>query len=193
LCGTGVVFDREIAGVATEFGVSGMLWQSNLLMYNRADQLAERNLWSQVLGEAVVGNKSGQKLKVIPSDIMRFGDWSDSHPGGQVLGGVPSDPYAGRYYEVARQFAPNFNESDSTLLPDEYVYGIEINQIAKAYPRELLPTGVTTDTVGGVTIIVTSDGGVVSFADSAGVIIPDTEGFWFSWKATHPNTLIFDN
>ncbi len=59
LCGTGIVFDRTINGEVVEFGVSGMLWQSNLLMYNRDSDEANVSLWSQVLGESVLGKHTG--------------------------------------------------------------------------------------------------------------------------------------
>jgi len=55
LCATGVVFDSKVGGEDQEFGVSGKLWQSNLLMYNRTGNEDTESLWSQVLGEAVVG------------------------------------------------------------------------------------------------------------------------------------------
>lgn len=73
LCGTGIVFDRTVSGTVYEFGVSGMLWQSNLLIYNRVEDIEERSLWSQVLGEAVVGSRTGTVLLKVPSDIMKFG------------------------------------------------------------------------------------------------------------------------
>lgn len=64
---------KTISDSVYEFGVSGMLWQSNLLMYNRAEDIGERSLWSQVLGEAVVGSRTGTVLLKVPSDIMKFG------------------------------------------------------------------------------------------------------------------------
>jgi len=127
LCGTGIVFERSIDGAEYEFGVSGMLWQSNLLMYNRADSIEDQSLWSQVLGEAVVGKHTGTRLNIIPSNIVRFAEWSREHPDAFVLNtGKIGDPYNGEYYRVARAFAPNFDEASSPIDPSAYVYGIEI-------------------------------------------------------------------
>lgn len=191
LCGTGIVFERTLNGAAVEFGVSGMLWQSNLLMYNRAEKLEDRNLWSQVLGQAVVGTNAGDMLTIIPSDITQFAEWSSKHPDGEVLNGNPRDPYNGAYFRVARQFAPDFDESDSPLQPDAYVYGIEIHGIHKAYLQSALPEGTTTDVVGDDTLIIQNVDGKVSFNLDDGSVVPDVEGFWFSWKAAHPDTLLW--
>ena len=191
LCGTGVVFERSVNGVVYEFGVSGMLWQSNLLMYNRAENLADRNLWSQVLGTAVVGKDTGTKLRVIPSDIMKYTTWRTQHPAGQILNtGRIGDPYGGQYYEVARSFAPSFDEQSSELDPSAYVYGIEVGGSHRAYERALLPEGVTTDTVSGEAVTITRTGETVVFESVEGVV-PDLEGFWFSWKAAHPDTTLW--
>ncbi|MDC1205260.1 DUF3179 domain-containing protein [Candidatus Pacebacteria bacterium] len=190
LCGTGIVFDRSVNGVVYEFGVSGMLWQSNLLMYNRAPEIEDRNLWSQVLGEAVVGESAGTKLRVVPSDIMKYVDWAIQNSEGIVLNtGRIGDPYGGDYYGVARRFAPDFDETSSPLDPSAYVYGIEVGDTFKAYPSEELPVGVTTDTIGTQVVTITkSDSGLVVFANEAGEQLVDIEGFWFSWIAAHPET-----
>jgi len=194
LCGTGIVFDRTLDGTTYEFGVSGMLWQSNLLMYNRADDLNERNLWSQVLGEAVVGAQTGTKLNIVPSNIMRFTDWASVTPNGVVLNtGRIGDPYNGNYYGVARNFAPNFDEADSPIDPSAYVYGVEVGGQYKAYPFAALPTGVTTDTIGDTGLTITkSEAGLVTITDSSGDVVSDVEGFWFSWVAAHPETDLWE-
>ncbi len=195
LCGTGIVFDRTVNGVPTEFGVSGMLWQSNLLMYNRNDDIEKRNLWSQVLGEAVVGERAGEKLTVIPSDIMRLADWAEAHPTGVVLNtGEIRDPYNGAYYDVAARFKPDFDPTESPLQPMEYVYGIEVDSASKAYPRDSLPVGTTFDTVSSTDVVITKDEiGRVSFVTASGDTINDIEGFWFSWVSAYPGTELWDN
>ncbi len=193
LCGTGIVFDRRLDGEPVSFGVSGMLWQSNLLMYNRAAKLSDRNLWSQVLGQAVVGNRAGQKLTVIPSDIMRFGDWAEQFPNDLVLTtGTPQNPYDGDYYEVASLFEPDFDPTKTDLPPDAYVYGVIVDGQALAIPRDSLPEGVTRYTLGEQELIISrTPRGVVEVTDSAGNLISDVEGFWFSWQAAHPDTILW--
>lgn len=195
LCGTGIVFNRSINGIVYEFGVSGMLWQSNLLMYNRAENIEDRNLWSQVLGEAVVGNSTGVKLQIISSDIVRFTDWSKNNTEGEVLNtGRIGDPYNGDYYGVARNFAPNFDEENSLLDPSAYVFGIEINSKFKAYPRDSLPVGDIIDEVNGTKITVRlSDDNTVVITNEENERVPVVSGFWFSWVAAHPDTELWSN
>ena len=195
LCGTGIVFDRKVDGTTFEFGVSGMLWQSNLLMYNRTANLSDRNLWSQVLGEAVVGPDTGTKLAILPSDIMKYTVWREDNTGGEVLNtGRIGDPYGGDYYGVASRFSPNFDEANSALDPSAYVFGVEVEGSFKAYPRDALPFGVTTDTISGTTLTITkSENGNVTIVDETGTTVPDIEGFWFSWVAAHPDTELWRN
>lgn len=195
LCGTGIVFERTLDGEPVEFGVSGMLWQSNLLMYNRASTIDERNLWSQVLGEAVVGSRAGEALVVVPSDIMRFGDWAAVYPEGLVLTtGSPKDPYGGEYYRVASSFGPDFDAAMSSLEPDAYVYGVIVSGQPLAIPRATLPEGVTRYEIADTAIKITRTAtGVVEVTDTEGLLIPDIEGFWFSWAAAHPDTMVWSN
>ena len=193
LCGTGIVFDRTVNGVTFEFGVSGFLWQSNLLMYNRTQDSAETTLWSQVLGEGVVGPLTGTVLPIVPSTISTYGAWRDTHPTTLVLDtGRIGDPYNGDYFSVAENFDPNFDSDESPLAPTEYVFGIEVNDIFKAYPREALPTGTTNDTLGGTSITITKDTlGGVSVVTTDNKPVSHIEGFWFSWFAAHPETLLW--
>jgi hypothetical protein len=192
LCGTGVVFNRVVGNEVFEFGVSGMLWQANLLMYNRSNTIEETSLWSQVLGRAVVGSKAGQQLVNVSSDIMTFETWADQFPDALVLdSGSQQDPYNGKYFEVAERFSPDFDKETSLLPPDTYVYGIEIKGVSKAYPREHLPEGVIHDMIGDTEVIITNTNGRVTFVDNGGTGIADVEGFWFSWVATHPKTEIW--
>jgi len=195
LCGTGIVFDRTVDGRTYEFGVSGMLWQSNLLMYNRAPDSADRNLWSQVLGEAVVGNKTGTKLDIVPSNIVRYTDWRTQQQSGEVLDtGSVGDPYGGDYYGVAQNFSPNFDASSSPLDPSAYVFGIEVDGQFKAYPRSALPVGVTNDTFAGEDLTITkTEADAVTITDARGETVPAVAGFWFSWVAAHPDTALWQN
>lgn len=191
LCGTGIVFDRTIDGKVFEFGVSGMLWQSNLLMYNRENNETEISLWSQVLGEAVLGNHTGKKLKIIRSDIIRYSDWKDSHPKTKVLNtGRTGDPYRGDYYSVARSFNPDFDENSSPVLPTAYVVGIEIGGKYKAYVKDSLKVGITEDNFNGVAVKIdkNTNGEIKIINSKDGSQISLTQGFWFSWVSAHPET-----
>ena len=62
LCGTGMAFRRDFKGTVTTLGVSGLLYNSDLLLYDRQSE----SLWSQVMGQAVSGPRKGEKLIPVP-------------------------------------------------------------------------------------------------------------------------------
>ena len=198
LCATGVVFDRRVNGVEQEFGVSGLLWQSNLLMYNRTGDPETESLWSQVLGEAVLGPETGDKLGILRSDTVRFNEWRDAHPDTKVLSrdtgtfrtyGI--DPYGDYYTDRSVSFGATFN--DDRLHPKAFVIGIEINGRFKAYAEEDLPVGTTRDTFAGEDISIEKNnmGQIDVFAGSDKQPIETIDGFWFSWLAVHPDTELY--
>lgn len=193
LCGTGIVFNREFNGKVFEFGVSGLLWQSNLLMYNREENEDNISLWSQVLGEAVLGELTGTKLAIVPSNIVRYSDWRKDHPKSSVLDtGRIGDPYRGNYYGVARGFNPDFDEANSPILPTAYVFGVNIGDAFKAYPDTALSDGTTNDSFAGQAIVIEKDGGEISISAN-GEELPIVTSFWFSWVAAHPETELYQN
>lgn len=195
LCATGIVFDRRFDDEVQGFGVSGRLWQSNLLMYNRTKNESDESLWSQVLGEAVLGVHTGKRLSVIRSDIIRFGDWKKAHPDTQVLsedtGTIRSygrDPYGDYYTSESVSFGASFN--DTRLHPKALVHGIEIGGKHKAYHDDAL-TGTITDTFAGKSIVITkTDAGELRFT-AGGEPLASIPGFWFSWLAVHSETELF--
>ncbi|MEX0878095.1 MAG: DUF3179 domain-containing protein, partial [Candidatus Spechtbacterales bacterium] len=198
LCFTGIVFESKVNGEAQEFGVSGKLWKSNLLMYNRTGDPNTESLWSQVLGEAVVGPETGTKLKIIPSDIVRYSDWKNKYRDTKVLSrdtghsrSYGRDPYGGYYTSDSFIFNPGFE--DERLHPKEFVVGIEVDGKFKAYKADVVKEGVTEDSVGGVGVkIEKSSVGEFKFTkDDSGEIIPHINAFWFSWVSVHPETELF--
>lgn len=202
LCQTGVVYDRRAGDEVMEFGVSGMLWQSNLLMYNREEREEEESLWSQVLGEAVLGPDTGTKLAIVRSDTVRFGDWVAKHPQTQVLSrntgfakryGV--DPYGDYYTDNSAIFFPTDNADDARLEAKDFVLGVEVNGQYKAYLAEAISQGVTTDQFAGETITIEKSdiGEVTMFVGEAAARkrLPYIGGFWFSWVAVHPETEVY--
>lgn len=156
LCLSGIVFNPVVQGERVEFGTSGKLWNSNLVVYDRKTD----SLWSQILGEAIVGEMTGIKLAVLPSDQVRFGDWKKLHPQGQVLSRntgatrfYVSDPYDD-YYTDNSEIAFPVKTSDDRLENKDFVLGIVINDKAKAYyPPATKAKGEITDTFAGKTIV----------------------------------------
>jgi len=86
LCNSAVVYDRRVAGAATEFGTTGKLRNSDLVMYDRTTE----SWWQQFLGEAIVGARTGTRLKVLPARLESWERFAKRHPDGRVL--VPNNP-----------------------------------------------------------------------------------------------------
>ena len=91
LCNSAIVFDRRVAGRILDFGVSGNLRKSDMVMYDRQTE----SWWQQFLGEGIVGQMTGTRLKMLPARVEAFGVFAKRAPGGKVL--VPSED-AGRAY-----------------------------------------------------------------------------------------------
>jgi len=158
LCYTNQVFERIIDGQEIEFGTSGKLYNSNLLMYDRLTE----SYWSQALGMAVKGKLSGYKLNLIPFDVITWGDWKTLHPDTQVLttdtGYIRSyatDPY-GSYYTDPRIMFP-VEHRDDRLQPKEIIIGFNQDGIYKAYKQNDIESNVLiNDSIGGVPIMLVS-------------------------------------
>ena len=199
LCFTGIVFDPVVNRERVEFGTSGKLWNSNLVMYDRKTD----SLWSQVLGEAIVGEQTGKRLAVIPSDIMRYENFRNLYPKGQVLSRKTgatrpygTDPY-GDYYTTSGTYFP-LNKTDNRLGDKEFVLGIVVGGKTKAYAESAVKREVEIEDVfEGKTIIARLDAtsGVVRLfekkMDGKLVRIETIGGFWFSWASAHPDTALF--
>lgn len=198
LCGTAVAFDSTIEGSTTEFGVSGLLYNSDVLLYDRDTE----SLWSQILGQAVAGPRVGQSLTAIPISHTSWRDWRNDHPDTLVLSDDTGysrdyrrDPYAG--YEESRHtyFAVN-NRVPDTYHPKEVVVGLGVDGVYKAYPFiELERQGKPgfSDSVNGKRFDFEWDAAnrSVTITDSAGHHVAAIQGFWFAWFAFHPDTEVF--
>ena len=137
LCFTNQVFERVIDGKEVEFGTSGKLYNSNLVMYDRLTD----SYWSQALGVAITGELTGYELKRIPFDVISWADWKTLHPDTLVLttetGHIRSygvDPY-GDYYTDPRILFPVEHEDDR-MHPKELILGFNEGDVYKAYKQE---------------------------------------------------------
>lgn len=196
LCGTGIVFDASVGGEPLSFGVSGLLYNSDVLMFDRETG----SLWSQILATAVAGRMAGTKLDMVPVRYTTWGDWRDAHPQTEVLSidtghsrRYYRDPYRG-YADTSRIWFP-VTSRDARLDEKTVVVGLEFNGVFKAYPFEMLPEGQSEilDVVGGVEVAISYDREAASaeVRDSSGNVIPTFTAFWFAWAAFHPETLVY--
>ncbi len=156
LCNTAIAFDPVVDGTYLRFGVSGLLRNSDLVMWD----LETTSLWQQVTGEALVGKYAGVTLPYLPSAIVAFSEFADAHPDGCVLGPEQAfgisygvNPYAG-YSTSSRPFL--FNGALDDRLPAlSRVVGVNIGEQAKAYPfDDLAAVRVINDTLGETPITV---------------------------------------
>jgi hypothetical protein len=80
LCNTGLVFDRRLDGQVLEFGTTGKLRNSDLVMYDRTTE----SWWQQFLGEAIVGELTGKQLAMVPARLESFATFKQRAPDGLV-------------------------------------------------------------------------------------------------------------
>ncbi|VAX21014.1 hypothetical protein MNBD_NITROSPINAE02-477 [hydrothermal vent metagenome] len=196
LCGTGMAFERTFDGKEHSFGVSGLLYQSDLLFYDHQTD----SLWSQIEGEAVTGKLTGTKLKALPAYNTTWGYWKKKHPDTLALTtntghmrDYDVDVYKG-YDKSPNLMFPvehrNFNHG-----PKEMVIGIRLDGVAKGYlfkELEKAPSPVS-DIVGETSIIIHFDkkSRTAFIVDENGKELPSVVGFWFAWYTFNNDTLIY--
>lgn len=197
LCGTGIAFSAMLGGQRLDFGVSGLLYQDNLLFYDRATQ----SLWSQFTGEAVSGARRGTRLEPVPIEHATWREWRQRYPHTSVLA-LPRwsrrdydvDPY--REYRLAGR-AVSGEEGMQAMPPNAWVIGLAQGGRAKAWPLAALarqaPKGVLEDTLAGVALRIEYDApaGHAVVRDAGGRLLPGILSYWFAWKDFHPKTLVW--
>ena len=196
LCGTAMVFDRNMEGRTLDFGVSGLLYYSALLMYDRQTE----SLWSQVAMQAISGPLVGATLTLIPSETMTWEVWRTRYPQGRVLSSntgfrrdYSRNPYAG--YERSDRVAYPVPFTRDDLPNKEWVTGIVVEGKPAAFShRALAKLGRVETDVGGVPIEVRFDvpSGSVTVVDRrTAERIPFVNLYWFAWQAFHPHTILW--
>jgi hypothetical protein len=178
LCGSALTAVRRAGGEETVFGVSGLLYRNDLVMYDAATE----SLWSQVAATAIRGELTGETLELVPSTLTTWGEWRETHPGTVVLRPPPAsstvrgadatrdygrNPYAG--YDESREIGVGFSGSDyddDRLHPKATVIGVADGEEAVAYPLSAVrEAGVVNDRVGSLPVVVaaTSEGTLVAY------------------------------
>jgi len=130
LCNSSVVFDRRVDGRVLTFGTTGNLRKSDLVMWDRQTQ----SWWQQISAEAVVGQLSGERLEVLPSQTLSWADFRRSFPDGDVLSrhtGFERDyganPYAGYDERDSQPFLFD-DQTDGRLPAKEYVLAVFVDE-----------------------------------------------------------------
>ena len=168
LCNTAIAFDRTIEGTVLEFGVSGFLRNSDLVMFDDETE----SFWQQITGEAIVGVRTGTSLELLPSSIVSWQDFRTSFPDGLVLSQdtgfsrpYGQNPYVG-YDDINSSPFLFRGELDGRLAAMERVVTVELGGETVAYPMRFLEDRpVVEDQVGGQKIVVFFKKGTVSALD----------------------------
>ena len=201
LCDSAAVFDRRHPDGDLEFGISGLLYNSNVLIYNRKKGEGE-SLWSQLMGTAVSGPNVGDQLKVLPLELTTWADWSARHPESRVLS---SETGHGRNYAISAYVdyfsSPNLlspvKPSDARLPKKTPVLGVWTKNAWRAYPLSAF-----TDESEPRQFEQKLDDRrfTIGYHPKARSlrIIRDDDGvrwmyaYWFAWYAFHPKTELYN-
>ncbi len=158
LCNTAIAFERTLDNTVLDFGTTGRLRYSNLIMYDRQTE----TWWQQATGEAIAGQFNGVQLAFYPASIIAWETFTTAHPEGQVLSrdtghnrDYGRNPYVG-YDDVSRPpFLYDGPTTPGALPPVARVITVDLSGEAVAYPYDVLQqVGVVNDTVGGTALAV---------------------------------------
>lgn len=173
LCNSAVAFDRRVDGQVLRFGVSGLLRNSDLVMWDDAST----SLWQQLTGDGIVGRFAGTSLTPVSSRIMSFAQFADAYPDGWSLASdqgfgssYGSNPYVG-YSSQSGPIGAFFNGSPDDRLPAlERVVGVRTDGGNKAFPfSSLSEVGVVNDQVGTTNVAVFWGSGTTDALDGSSI------------------------
>jgi len=194
LCDSAVVFSRTVATqegdeIELEFGVSGALFNSNVLMYDRT----HRGLWSQLGMKAVSGPLVGTPLTSLPFQMVAYGDFVKQHPDAPIVSSDTGHPRNYQNSPYQQYFA-----KDDLMVP--------VRSYGKKLKRKTLGLGikageqswfVPVDQIAG-NCQLTTPAGIVKFSRTeAGIVVSElptdvmaAQSFYYSWSAFFPNCVI---
>lgn len=208
LCNTAIAFDRRVGGRTLDFGTTGNLRNSDLVMFDRATE----SWWQQFDGRALVGRLAGSRLTQLPARIVSWRDFRSAHPDGDVLTretGYSRDyghnPYPGYDDAKSPPFFP-VSRTDRRLPPKARVVLVELGGRSAAVPLTALAHGPVTVSLAGHRLLVRRTGAAASALDAgevaAGAAVPsvavtelgrpvafDTP-FWFAVAAFRPHVVL---
>jgi len=202
LCGTAMAFRSTVNGQDLSFGVSGLLYNSDVLMYDRQTQ----SLWSQILGRAISGPSKGSVLQPVPVIHTNWQGWLQSHRQSSVLStqtgyarDYSSNPYDG-YGDSKQLWFPVANR-DRRYANKEWVIGLEVNGLTRAWPFSELDSSwqaypqqsYLDDKLNGQSVRVYYQPANRSayITDDSGGLLSGVSAYWFAWIAFHPESEVF--
>ncbi len=158
LCNSSIVFDRRIDGIVHRFGTSGMLHNSELVMWDDTTE----TLWQQLTGEGIVGEQAGKKLTMIAAQIASLDAFAASSPDGRVMAPPPGRAYLRSSYQGYddgnRDPFLFFGDIDDRLNATDRIAALDLGTGPVAYSFEYLSKHFVTNVEsGGLPVVIFFD------------------------------------
>ncbi len=199
LCNSAIVFDRRVAGAVYEFGFSGMVRNSNVVLFDRQTE----SLWQQLTGEAIAGSLTGARLTILASQVAPFNVFRQAHPEGKVLSrdtgskrGYGTDPYS-KYMSSGHPLFPVSLPGPLPFPSTETLVVVQAGDGARAYVTPLLrERRVLESRIGNQPFVIFSTRSMLDALDApviadsrntvaAGVFSPAVDGKTLSFYKRH--------
>jgi hypothetical protein len=172
LCNAAIVFDRRLDGRVLDFGTTGLLRMSDLVMYDRQTE----SWWQQFTGRAIVGELNGATLAQVPAQIVSFAEFSAGHPDGRVLSRETGharpygrNPYRG-YDDIDNSPFLFEDPTDPRLPPMERVLAVSLGGGHRLYPFALFrERPLIQDEFAGTPVVVMARHGTLSALDAEAI------------------------
>jgi len=194
LTGVPMAFERSVDGRRLEFGVSGLIYRAQFLLYDRETE----SLWAQYEGRAIAGPLAGRQLARIQVRQEPMGVWRQRHPETTVLMRPDRMHIDYRYspfqaYWISEVVPVEVTARDDRYHPKEVALGVERNGHTRVYLGSILTAegGRIVDDFEGAKIRVEYDSASGTFLWEAPPEIRVTDAYWFAWKSFHPDTEIW--
>ena len=196
LCNASIVFDRAVDGEVLDFGTTGRLRKSDLVMYDRQTE----SWWQQITGRGLIGNYADVKLDQLPSQIVSYEAFQTAYPDSVVLSrntghfrSYGSNPYRG--YDNIDSIPFLYSDPTDPRLPAmERIVNVSVGNRHRVYPfRVFKETPVINDKINGIPIVLFSSDDSVSVLDERSIAnskpVPSVTVFR---RETLDNTLTFE-
>ena len=193
ICGAGIVYDRVVGDRTLSFGMSGLIYRADILLYDRETD----SLWSRFLDEAVAGPSAGEPILGLPNKLETLGEWKSRFPDSTIVSRKNS-------YGIDYNNAPmgGLTAADGVFetLPRELRYhpampvvGVRQGGKSKAYPagEVLLEGGTIRDNFDGVPVTLTYSATDQVFETNLATSVDHEVTVWHRWAAANPATAIF--
>ncbi len=210
LADAALVFDRRMGGETLEFRVSGLLWSSNLLLFDRRPDPTQESLWSQLQQRAIAGPAAarGERLVLVTSVLDHWDAWLAAHPETTLVKPEPQmvkqyrrDPFGAYFGDDRLRFpvAALPPETSGLRLKDRIVaihsgdawWVVPFPDLASRVPAEPGAETTVSATLGGIPVTLTyraAEPVVVARHAETGEPMPTIHALWFAWFAHHAGT-----